>query len=533
MKIEGSVFHGDGYRFIPENDADKNAIRMMDFLLEENLITKQIKQATLMEYQVCNDNIGLILIRSNFITQKQYTEAVLKINPDGIIFEHHFTDIFPPEKLQEFSTMVAAETNSEFILATMHSEWFAKANLEHYASENGKKIRFVNAVPEKIDDYLSQIGTSGNGETDLFEKILKKSLVYQASDLYFLPKLKTYTIFFRRMGQKHAYYEGPLSEYMSLVARIKDRCGIDMTEKRIPQDGSFTIENNGKYIDMRVSTIPATQFGTEYVTIRSLDPDRVNPSLDKLGISNIRHWMAGVSRPAGLCLICGPTGSGKTTTLNASIQGMNRFSKQIYTAEDPVEYRIPYVAQVNINESVGLTYRNALRAFMRSAPDVIVVGEIRDEETARIAIKASDTGHLVFGTLHTGTIKETIGRLRDLGVRSEEFKHLLRTVLVQRLIRTVCPECKNTIKKHSCTHCLFSGYHGRTIISECFYFDSPETFEKAMSSDKTFWQSMVENAIEKMEEGVTDKEEVVRVFGQEAISILIEKGYADKSESII
>ena len=301
---------------------------------------------------------------------------------------------------------------------------------------------------------------------------------------------------------------------------------MDLAERRIPQDGGVQVENNGRLSDMRVATLP-TPDGQENIVIRLLDPDRIQPSLNLLGITRVDQWRMGVSRPEGICLICGPTGSGKTTTLNASVREMNRFEKAIYTVEDPVEYRIPYVGQININQPVGLDFARSIRAFMRADPDIIIVGEIRDVETARNAIKAAETGHLVLGTLHTSTIRGAIDRLRDIGVSADEMRYILRTVLVQRLVRTLCPSCKG----EGCDDCFQSGYGGRTIVSECNYFPSVKEVDALIDGEIT-WPTMAEDAVLKIKEGMTDIKEVYRVFGEEAVPHLIREGFIESKEDL-
>jgi general secretion pathway protein E len=258
----------------------------------------------------------------------------------------------------------------------------------------------------------------------------------------------------------------------------------------------------------------------EKVVIRLLDPDRVNPKLDKLGVSRINRWRAGFSNADGICLICGPTGSGKTTTLNGTIKEMDRFGKSINTLEDPVEYRIPYVAQVNINHVVGLDFARGVRAFMRADPEIIISGEIRDLETAQNAIKASETGHLVLGTLHTGSIRGTMDRLRDIGVEVADLRYLLRSILVQRLIRTFCTYCSGD----GCEMCYHTGFGGRSVISEVEYFGAPEDVDR-MVAGEVWWPTMVEDAIGKIEQGITSPEEVIRVFGEQGRKVLRKKGY--------
>jgi general secretion pathway protein E len=237
--------------------------------------------------------------------------------------------------------------------------------------------------------------------------------------------------------------------------------------------------------------------------------------LDGLGITRLVEWRKGVSRPNGLCLICGPTGSGKTTTLNATVKEMDRFERAIFTMEDPVEYRIPYVGQVGANPAVGLDFARGVRAFMRLDPDVIVVGEVRDAETARNAIKAAETGHLVLATLHTSTIYGAVGRLRDLDVPAHELRYLLRSVLVQNLMRTVCHHCHGD----GCAVCQNTGYSGRTVISECAYFSSEHDVQRLLDGD-VWWPTLMDDAILKFRQGQSTADEVIRLFGAEAAAAL-------------
>lgn len=292
---------------------------------------------------------------------------------------------------------------------------------------------------------------------------------------------------------------------------------MDLAERRIPQDGGFSTDYDGKMLDLRVATLPTAN--SEYIVIRLLDPDRVQPSLDGLGVTGVQDWRKGVSRPDGLCLICGPTGSGKTTTLNASIKEMDRFGRAIFSIEDPVEYRIPYVGQVSANPTLHLDFARAVRAFMRSDPDVIILGEVRDAETARNAVKAAETGHLVLATLHTGSIFGAVQRLRDLEVPAHELRYLLRTVLVQRLMRVYCHSCGGK----GCAKCGNSGFGSRTVVSECAYFPGEADVTRLLNGEK-WWDSMLVDGVNQAVRGRTSPEEVVRVFGAEATALLEEKG---------
>jgi general secretion pathway protein E len=283
---------------------------------------------------------------------------------------------------------------------------------------------------------------------------------------------------------------------------------MDQVETRIPQDGGFTMEFRNRLVDMRVATVPTVN--GEIVVIRLLDPDKAQRSMIELGITQIATWRAATNYPFGLCLICGATGSGKTTTLNATVREMDRFGKAIRTVEDPVEYRIPYVGQVNVNPIVGLDFAFALRAFMRADPDVIMLGEVRDVETAKLTLRAAETGHLVLATLHTGTVRGAVGRLRSLGVSDFDLRPLLRGVLVQRLVRTICSSCKGD----GCERCLYTGYAGRTVVAECALFRNEMEVDRAINGEK-WWPTMVSDALGKIKNGETTAEEVYRVFQSE------------------
>lgn len=485
-----------------------------EYLLSKGLINKDMLYAAQEEQKITHERLGLLLTRAGFITRKTLLEAILETNPDQLQGESLFTSRVPAEVLLSTKTMVVAETAKKVFVATLGSERQARMEIAPHYPE--LELVFVAGNFEQIDNYLADLLAMQNDEDSLVDKLLRRAFSEGASDVHIVPRYNSFTVFFRHLGVRHHVHEGDLDEYNVLAARIKDLSRMDLAERRVPQDGGFQMEYNGKLVDLRVATVPT---GTnEYIVIRLLDPDRVQPSLNGLGITRVEHWRKGTSRPDGLCLICGPTGSGKTTTLNATLKEMDRFSNSIFTLEDPVEYRIPYLGQVNTNPQLGLDFARGIRAFMRSDPDVIVVGEIRDAETARNAIKAAETGHLVLGTLHTSSIIGAVGRLRDLEVPANELAYLLRSVLVQRLVRTVCIHCKG----EGCKVCNESGYGGREIVSECNYFPGEDEVQRMLKGER-FWPTMLEDAIEKYREGRTNAKEVIRIFGEEA-RIRIEGG---------
>lgn len=476
-------------------------------LVNKGLLTEDMLASALAEQAITHERLGLILVRNGFLTRKNLVANILEIQPDKIYGEQHFTSRVPAELLMSLRAMVVAETDKAVYIGTPTSEKVVIQALTPYYP--GQSLNFVRYNHEQLDQYLSDLKSMMVDEDNLVERILRRAMSENTSDVHIIPRYSSYSVFFRQLGVRHLAHEGSLDEYNTLAARIKDLSRMDLAERRIPQDGGFQLDFNGKLVDMRVATLPATN--GEYVVIRILDPDRVQPSLSLLGISNVTAWQSGVSRPDGLCLICGPTGSGKTTTLNASVKEMDRFGRSIFTVEDPVEYRIAYTGQVNTNPSLGLDFARAIRAFMRADPDVIVLGEVRDAETARNAVKAAETGHLVLATLHTGSIFGAVQRLRDLEVPQHELRYLLRTILVQRLVRTVCTSCGGK----GCPVCFGNGYAGRSTVSECAYFPSDKEVSRMLAGE-TWWDTMLDDAVNKANQGITSRAEVSRVFGVEA-----------------
>ncbi len=481
--------------------------RLGDLLIEKGLVKPEAVDAALHEQRINGDRLGMILVRNGFLSHQALIETVLETNPEDIISEQIFSTRVPPALLIEFKVMLVAETDGQLFAGTLEREHHVKHMLAKYYPE--KQIKFVPLDPVRLDDYLDKIRDMDEEEGSFVDVLLRRALAEQISDVHILPRYDSYSVMFRYMGVRRLAHEGSMEEYHTLSARIKDRARMDLAERRVPQDGGFQVEHNSKLIDMRVATLPTPD--GEAIVIRLLDPDRVQPSLDGLGITKVTDWRAGVSRSDGLCLICGPTGSGKTTTLNATVKEMDRFGRAIYTVEDPVEYRIPFTGQVNTNPSVGLDFSRAVRAFLRADPDCIILGEIRDEETARNAVKAAETGHMVLGTLHTGTIRGAVDRLRDLGVEAHELRYLLRSVLVQRLIRVVCKSCGGA----GCDDCFGTGYTGREVVSETAYFPGLDEVSAMIKGDEP-WDSMLDDALLKYKQGTTDAPELIRVFGAEA-----------------
>ncbi len=298
------------------------------------------------------------------------------------------------------------------------------------------------------------------------KELLEEAILLKASDIHIEPTEKTVQIRYRIDGWLTRGPVFPRSALESLVSRYKINCNLDISEKRIPQDGSFRIFYQEKKIDLRVSFLP-TLWG-EKVVVRILDTHQTFLGLDQLGLplSQAERLSSMIERPQGLILVVGPTGSGKTTTLYSILQTIYREGINIITVEDPIEYALEGVNQVQVFEKVGLTFANTLRSILRQDPDVILVGEIRDEETAQIALRAAFTGHLVLSTLHTNDAVSTITRLYNLGLEPYLLSSCLLGILSQRLIRRNCPKC---LKPYEPDISILERYHLQSSREKTFY----------------------------------------------------------------
>jgi len=495
---------------------------LKEYLVKRNLVNETQLDAAERESEVSKEGLGQTMVRNGFLSQDNLIEALISITDESLFEEDAIVPHVPDNILHDTRTKIVTQTIKSVYVSSMSNQDEVRYLLQPYFE--GLDIRFTPANAEDIEAYLDKLSNINDSESSVLENLIRTAIMQGVSDLHIEPRTMTYTVFYRHLGVRRIVYEGDLEEYLQLNARIKDRSKMDLAERRVPQDGGFSTEYNGRIVDLRVATAPMKE--GEKITIRILDPAKANNKIQDLGISNLISWQDGTSRAAGLCLICGPTGSGKTTTLNATIRSLNPFEKSIYTAEDPVEYSIPYVSQININELVGLDFSRAVRAFMRADPDIIVVGEVRDIDTARNMVKAAETGHLVIATLHTESIHGAIDRLRDIGVDKHELKYILRSILAQKLMRLLCQTCFGENEK--CPKCFGSGYSGRTIISECNYFKDVSEVNSLLHGDDVTWETVLQDAYNKYSRGETSYEEMFRIFGAEARYMIEEKGFSER-----
>lgn len=397
----------------------------------------------------------------------------------------------------------------------------SSANIESYLSYNYRKVT----------SHASDLS-----KTNFLEQLLQTAKDFGSSDIHIEPYEKTSRVRFRLDGKLKTQYNIAPTEYPQLINQIKNQAGLDIAQKRLSQDGRITVNGSMEDFDIRVSTMP-TLYG-EKVVLRILKRDAEGVELSVLGLNEeqLKVYLKEIRKPNGLVLISGPTGSGKTTTLYGTLKLLNKEESNVLTIEDPIEYKLDGVNQVQLKEDIGLDFPTALRTFLRQDPDIIMVGEIRDEKTANMAIKAALTGHLVLSTIHTNSAWATISRLMDMGIPSFLVANTLNMSIAQRLIRKLCENCKRKdvstknlfpdgfedfthVQEHfvpvGCNSCHFTGYLGRQAIYEII----PITDELKESISKKKLQiddyianrnidTLKSNALQLIKSGVTSIDEV-------------------------
>jgi type IV pilus assembly protein PilB len=311
----------------------------------------------------------------------------------------------------------------------------------------------------------------------------------------------------------HQMHTLPKQATKYTINRIKIMSGMDIALSTKPQDGRFSLQTNHKHIDSRVSTMPT--LNGEKIVLRILIQENIEKNFDELGFNNIQEqiWRDSINFSSGMILLVGPTGCVKTTTLYSSLLSINTQGINITTIEDPIEYEIPNFNQTQVSKQNGVTFNSGLRSLLRQDPDVIMVGEIRDEETAQIAMQAALTGHLVFATLHTPDAIKTIARLVDLGISKNLLQQTIKCVLSQRLLRKICTQCKgNKDKVEHCSHCKHTGYHGRTAVFQLLHNNkNTNMLSDVIDGKKVKIEKFYELGEKLAENKITNIKEVCRV----------------------
>lgn len=440
-----------------------------------------------------------------------------------------------------FSTSLAIEV-------AVGSERQIKAAIEKsFGLTENKLDQMLGEMTQDIS-YRAK-GDDGGGDGDdaliikFVQQIITNALTNRASDIHIEPMDDFLRIRYRIDGVCFTMDPAPKRLQGPVIQRLKIMAGMMIEEKRKPQDGRIKVKINDKSLDLRVSCLPSVH--GESIVMRLLDSDSLKLSLDDMGMdpTDLKEFMGLIKRPSGIILVTGPTGSGKTTTLYATLHTLNTIDRKIITAEDPVEYHLNGINQCQVNHKIGMDFPRILRAMLRQAPNVILVGEIRDAETAQIAIQASLTGHLVFSTLHTNDAPSALTRLIDMGVPPFLVATSIQAVLAQRLIRTNCPKCLTPFTpdpKHlemlklrpeqlanqqfkrgaGCDHCKGSGYRGRRGIFEMMTMNRTIrdlAFAKATTSEVrkaaigNGMNSLAMDGARKALQGITTPDEIIRM----------------------
>ncbi|MDH5784493.1 MAG: GspE/PulE family protein [Chromatiales bacterium] len=561
----------------------RKKIRIGDLLVEHKVISENQLMQALAEQKRSGHKLGRSLIELGFISEEQLLEFLSRQLQIPYIDLKHYkykaeTVRLVPETTARRYRIVALDDSQESILIGMAdpTDIFALDELSRILRRPIRQavvresdlLRTIDSVYRKTDEISS---LAEELSEELSETDFDIDQLLQASDVSEAPVVKLLQSIFEdaiQIGASDIHIEpdehvlrirqrvdGVLNEQVmkekriagALVSRLKLMSGLDISERRLPQDGRFNIRVKDKPIDVRVSTMPIS-FG-ESVVMRLLDQSGGNLNLDVVGMPArlLERFRKNIRKPHGMVLVTGPTGSGKTTSLYGALNELNAAEKKIITVEDPVEYRLQRVNQVQVNAKIGLTFASVLRTALRQDPDVVLVGEIRDQETAEIALRASITGHLVLSTLHTNDAVSTAIRLLDMGIPGYMVATSLEAIVAQRLVRRICEGCathyeptvqerawlKNMLPrgidtvrlKHGtgCPHCNNTGYRGRVGVFELLELDErmadalrsndSAAFSRAASANPNY-RTLAQNALDDALKGITTLEEVLRVSSE-------------------
>ena len=551
-------------------------LKIGELLVKSNLVTRNQLMEVLEIQKRSNKKIGEILIEEGYISEQEFKEFLaiqkgfkqinlakisseIDISASNLLTKEYalkkmvFPFKFEIDRLSiatldplniylndeirmltsyEVEPYISTKKDIESAIKTYMSDEYSLQEVE----EITKDIDF--SVDEDIDE---EIGVQKNPLVRLANQIVLKAITMRASDIHVEPQEKFCAIRFRIDGILQEIKKVPKTVQRLLISRYKIMAGMDITETRMPQDGRSSFNYHNRTIDLRFASVP-TVYG-ENISIRILNREEGIFDIKNLGIKkeDLDIYLKIISQPYGSIIITGPTGSGKTSTLYASLNYISSPERKIYTIEDPVEYKFPQIMQIQVNQKIGMNFAAGLRAMMRSDPDIIMLGEIRDLESARIAVEASITGHLVLTTLHTNDAPSSIARLFEMGIEPYMISSALKCVVAQRLLRKLCPFCKETVDasemilpeginkiisgstiytKKGCQRCNKSGYMGRVGIFSIMVVTAEirkMILEKAGSDEieavakKDGMKTLIEVAAEKVSEGITSFEEMYRV----------------------
>lgn len=556
------------------NNYSKTA-RLGDILLHKKEITQDQLNECLRSQKGSGKKLGEILIEKGFVTEDIVLNTLSEqlgieiVNLDNFHINTEATKLIS-EKLAKRVNAIPLKTVNDKIYIAM-SEPLNIFDIEDIEMESGKKAEILLAAKAQINyaiekymgrrsaekaaedfdrenlanddfDAISEetdINVSNSPVVRLINSLIRQALKMGASDIHIEPLENRIRVRVRIDGELQEILTPSKHTQSALVTRVKIIAGMNIAEKRLPQDGRIEMKIDDTVVDLRISVLP-TVYG-EKIVMRLLDRGNFLKNKKELGFTpeNLEIFETILGAPNGVILVTGPTGSGKTTTLYASLNELNKMNKNIITVEDPVEYKIEGINQVQVNSKAGLLFSTGLRSILRQDPDIIMVGEIRDEETAEIAVRAAITGHLVISTLHTNDAPSTIMRLQDMGIKPFLIAASVRGIVAQRLVKRVCPNCKEEYRASEteknllgiefdaalqrgtgCPKCFNTGYSGRIAIHEILKVDKAvrEAIQRGKSLDeitkaaeKGGMTTLKENCRELVLCGITTMEEYSQV----------------------
>ncbi len=544
--------------------------RLGDLLVEAGILKKEQLEATLRSKKH-GQKLGDALLDRGLITEQQLIEVLeFQLGIPHTSLKRYPVDTslmsIVPKEIARRNILIPLKKNGEKLLVAMadpmdyialddlrmstgfqieqviaSKEDILQAINKHYAVDESMRDSIADELEEELTTVVGNAGDEDAPAIRLVNQILLTGIQQKASDIHIDPHEKKLLIRYRVDGVLKTERALPKNLQNVLIARVKIMANLNITESRMPQDGRIKVTLEYTPIDLRISTLP-TVYG-EKIVIRILDLGNSITNIGHLGFNkfNYQHFINLISKPAGMILITGPTGSGKTSTLYAALNHLNGDEVNIITVEDPVEYQIDGINQVQVNSNVGLTFSAGLRSILRQDPNIIMVGEIRDTETAEIAIRASLTGHLVLSTLHTNSAIATIPRLIDMGIEPYLVVSSLSGIVAQRLVRKICRECKEeniptemeksvferrgikvekTYRGKGCPVCNSTGYKGRVAIQEILVIDDAirqmMMNEKSITSIRDYAMHngmifLIDDGLLKVKQGLTTVEEILRV----------------------
>ena len=557
------------------------AQKLGNFLVREGLITAEQLESALQEQKANGGMLGSHLVKMGIIEEAELMEFLSKqfgvpsTDPSKLDVDLEVIEMIPGNIVQKYKivpislegqTLTIAMVDPSNIFIIDDIKFLTRKNIRvTVATESSIKLamdRFYDAGAS-LEDVMSEFDEDGVDVVDASEDmdlgelesaaeqapvvklvnlILVDAIKKMASDIHIEPYEKSFRVRYRIDGVLYEVMKPPMKLKNALISRLKIMSRLDIAERRLPQDGRIKLKTKGKEMDFRVSVLP-TLFG-EKIVLRLLDKSNLQLDMTKLGfeVKQLDNFKDAIYKPFGMVLVTGPTGSGKTTTLYSALSELNKTTENISTAEDPVEFNLGGINQVQMHESIGLSFAAALRSFLRQDPDIIMVGEIRDFETAEIAIKAALTGHMVLSTLHTNDAPSTVNRMLNMGVEPFLVSSAVNLILAQRLSRKICEDCKEDLDipketlldlgvpdeevgSFKCYHgigcptCSQTGYKGRIALYEVMplFEEIKELVLVGASSTEIKREAMRlgmltlrQSGINKLKEGITTVEEVVR-----------------------